>query len=78
LKAKEQEKARVTEDFAETLRLVTEEIIKMPKIMTHFLMRKKQEMIPSGVYYHNTNEEKDKRKNQGLNIFMISSMLVRL
>jgi len=41
LKAKEQEKARVTEDFRETLRLVIEEIEKMPKIMTYLLMRKK-------------------------------------
>jgi hypothetical protein len=41
LKAKEQEKARVTEDVAEKLRLLTEEIEKMPKIMTYLLMRKK-------------------------------------
>jgi hypothetical protein len=30
--AKEQEKARVTEDVAETLRLVTEEIEKCPRL----------------------------------------------
>jgi hypothetical protein len=41
LKAKEQEKARVTEDVAETLRLITEEIEKIPKIMTITQMRKR-------------------------------------